>query len=260
MKMTALRFSQSISNALLFSSFVSRQWNNNRHHVLLGLIVSALFFAQAPTCRANVLSFNVSLDTSGLIGHSAGPFYIDFQLNDGSGDFAVGVNIATIGSFMFGLNGRPSGTPNLFGGAKGDLSNTVTLMDDAHFNNEFFQQFIPGTVLSFGVSLTTNVDPGLTPDAFSFSILDSTLSPIPTTNFADAFLFVNINRANLTTADLGNSIFAGDPNRPPAAGGEVILIGRPQIPGVPESGSSISILLVGIGAIWFLRGRFLHRV
>src|SRR5205823_3243156 len=91
-------------------------------------------------------------------------------------------------------------------------------------------------------------------------ILDNLLAPIPTTNFADAFLFVNINSANLATADLANSIFATDPTRAPVAGGDVISIGKPQIPGVPsvpETGSSISIIFIGLGVVWFLQRRLL---
>lgn len=219
-------------------------------------MVSAFFAFEASVSRANLM-FDVTLDTSGLIGHPAGPFYVDFQLNDGSGNFA-GVNTATISNFMFGDKGSASGNPQLFGGAMGDLSTGVTLKDDAAFINEFIEGFTPGSFLSFHVELTTNVDPGLTPDGFSFSILDSLLSPIPTTNFADAFLFVNINSANLTVADLGNSIFAGDPNRAPLAGGDVISIGRPQIPGVPETGSAISMLLIALGAVSCFRWHFLR--
>ena len=229
------------------------------YHRLLGLIVAA-FFIEAPICRAELM-FDVTLGTSGLVGlnQPAAPFYIDFQLNDGSGNFS-GVNTAIISNFTFG-GGTSSGAPHLFGGAKGDLDTAVTLTDKAAFVNEFFQQLIPGDVLSFHVSLTTNVDRGPTPDAFSFSILDNQGAPIPTTNFADAFIFININSANLTTANLRNSIFAGDPNRAPLAGGDVIPIGAPQIPGVPgvpETGSSISMLLIGLGAVWCFRWRFLH--
>ena len=220
----------------------------------------AAFFLEAANCQADLM-FDVKLDTSGLIGHPAGPFYIDFQLNDGSGDFSKGINTAIISNFSFG-NGSLTGTPQLFGNATVSPSGDVTLMDDAAFINEFFQPFTPGSSLSFHVSLTTKVDPGLTPDGFSFSILDNLLSPIPTTNFADAFIFVNINSANLTPADLGNSIFGGDSTRPPLAGGDVVSIGKPQIPGVPsvpETGSSITILLIGLAAIWCSRRRFLTR-
>jgi hypothetical protein len=233
----------------------------HNHHqssvFLLGLIVCASF-AGSSTSRADLM-FNVSLGTSGLIGHPAGPFYIDFQLNDGSGTGDAN-NTVTINNFMFG-GGNAVGSPlPSIGGAGGSLFSSVSITDSG-FLNEFTQQFNPGSMLSFSVLLTTNVDPGLTPDAFSFSILDNLLAPIPTTNFADAFLFVNIRRVNLTVADLGNSIFAGDPTQPPLAGGDVISIGAPQIPGVPgvpETGSSIVMLLMGLGAVWWFRRRFLR--
>src|SRR5437763_16595357 len=97
--------------------------------------------------------FDVKLDPSGLINHPVGPFYIDFQLNDGSGNFA-GVNSATINNFTFG-GGSPNGTPNLFGGTTGNLSSAITLTDNAPFINEFFQQFTPASFLSFTMSITT---------------------------------------------------------------------------------------------------------
>ena len=202
---------------------------HNRYYSLLGLIACAFLFLVASICRADV-TFDVSIDTSALMGHPAGPFYIDFQLNDGSGDYSSGVNTATISNFIFD-GGDPTGTPQLLGGATGSLTNPngVTLTDNAHFINEFFQPFTPGRSLKFTVSMTTNVDPGLTPDAFSFSILDNRLSPVPTTNFADAFLFVNINSATITAADLRNSIFASNPTQPPLAGGDGIAISKPDV-------------------------------
>ena len=229
---------------------------DNHYLSLLALTLSTFFLFEASICRGDLM-FNVTLDTSGLVGHPAGPFYIDFQLNDGSSSFARGINTATISAFTFGEGGKPTGSPNLFGGAQGNLTTSVTLTDDTAFYNEFFQSFTPGSILSFSVSLTARVDPGETPDAFSFSILDSLLSPIPTTNFADAFLFININSIKLTYLDLPDSIFAGDPTRPPLAGGDPISIGKPQIPRAPETGSSFSMLLMGLGAVWCLRRGFL---
>src|SRR5205823_7992251 len=150
-----------------------------------------------------------------------------------------------------------------FGGATGSLAagGQVKLTDNAHFINEFYQQFTPGSFLSFTVTLTTKVDPGLTPDVFSFSILDRLLSPVPTTNFADALILVSINSANLAPADLRNSLFAGDPNQAPLAGGDVIVIGRPQVPGVPsvpDTGASMSMLLIGVGAAWCVQRCFVR--
>jgi hypothetical protein len=229
---------------------------HNSYHFLLGLIVSAFFFLEASICLADLI-FDVSLDTLGLKGHPAGPFYVDFQLNDGSGTGDKSSTVM-ISNFMFGVGGGTVGNPlPPIGGASGNLDSLVSITDNG-FVNEFTQQFNPGDTLSFHVNLmTTNVDSPI-PDAFSFSILDRSFAPIPTTNFADAFLFVNINSANLTVADLRNSIFAGDPTRPPLAGGDVISIGKPQVPGVPETGLSISILLIGLGAVWCFRWRFLH--
>src|SRR5947208_12977896 len=108
---------------------------HHAYHPLFYLIVFALFVAN-PLCRAD-LTFDVSLDTSGLMGHPAGPFYIDFQLNDGSGNFTIGVNTVTIGNFTFGPPGGATGTPHLFGGATGSLTNPngVTLMDNTAFIN-----------------------------------------------------------------------------------------------------------------------------
>jgi len=219
---------------------------HNRYHLVRALVVCAFFFLEAPICRANLI-FNVTLGTSGLINHPAGPFYIDFQLNDGSGR---GDKNNTVVIDMF-KGGQAVGSPlPPIGGASGDLLTSVSITDSG-FINEFTQRFDPSSTLSFIVNLTTKVDLGI-PDAFTFSILDRSLAPIPTTNFADAFIFVNINSANLTPADLGGSLFRGDPNQAPLAGGDVISIGKPQIPGVSETGSAFSffgLASLGIAAL-----------
>jgi hypothetical protein len=230
--------------------------HHNRYQSLLTLVVFDFFFMESPTGRADLM-FNVSLNTAGLIGHAAQPFYIDFQFN-GRGP---GYNTVTISNISAGGPGGPSTEPHLVGAATGSLSTTVVLRTGG-FHSEFFQGFNPEQLLTFTVLLTTNVDQDPNPDAFSFSILDNLLSPIPTTNFADAFLFVNINSANLAVADLRDSIFAGDRTRPPLAGGDPISIGKPQIPGVPEvpeTGSAVSMLLIGLGAVCCVRRRFLRR-
>jgi len=142
------------------------------------------------TSYAISIGFNVSLDTSPLIGSSAGPFYIDFQLNDGSG-IGDANNTVTINNFLFG-GGNAVGNPLLtIGGASGGLSSSVSITD-SKFLNEFTQQFNAGSTLNFRVNLTTNVDVGSTPDAFSFSILDNALAPLPTTGLGEALLLANI--------------------------------------------------------------------
>ena len=69
----------------------------------------------------------------------------------------------------------------VIGGASGNLSTTVLLVDSSFFN-EFTQQFQPGSTLSFDLALTSNVDVGSPPDQFTFAILDSSFQEIQTTD------------------------------------------------------------------------------
>jgi hypothetical protein len=217
----------------------NQQMKYNRYlGVLVGLFAYAFSFVDAPDCHANLI-FNVSLNTSPLIGNAAGPFYIDFQLIDGSGTGDAN-NTVKITNFLFG-GGDAVGSPlPPIGGASGDLSSFVSITDNS-FLNEFTQQFNPGSKFSFTVNLTTNVDVGPTPDAFSFAILDNTLAPLPTTGLGDALLLVNINSSTAR------------PETFPTTDGSNI---QPRV-NLPETGSSISMLLIGIGAVWCFR-RFLR--
>ena len=64
----------------------------------------------------------ISVDTSNLL---FGTYALQFQLTNGN---AAGVNSVTLSGFNFG-GGSPSGAPALIGGASGNLSSTVTLVD-----------------------------------------------------------------------------------------------------------------------------------
>ncbi len=203
----------------------------------------------ASVCRADLV-FHVSLNTTPLMGHPAAPFSVDFQLNDGSG-IGDANNTATINNFAFG-GGAPAGSPTLTGGASGDLSGTITLTDSS-FLNEFFQEFTPGSTLDFEVQLTTNVDAGPTPDQFSFAILDSTLTEIPTLGPGDAFLIVDINSTNPSI-----QTFASDPSTPPAGGGSGISISAPQVQVVPEP-TVLMLLVIGLGGLLVARGWRMRR-
>ena len=156
--------------------------------VLIVSLIVGLFLCAASHARADT-AFTVSLDTSQLSTLYPGitTFALDFQLNDGSGT-SDGNNTATLSNFSLG-GGSPSGIPDLFGGASGDLSTTVSLTDNS-FLNEFTQGFTPGTLLSFDVNLTTNVDAGPFPDWFSFALTE------PGFSFFDVYAQVNIDSAN----------------------------------------------------------------
>jgi hypothetical protein len=213
--------------------------HRNRHLSSLRLSVFACFVLAASASHATRIGFNVSLGTSPLIGNSAGPFYIDFQLNDGSG-IGDKNNTVTINNFLFG-GGNPVGSPlPPIGGASGDLFSFVSITDNG-FLNEFTQQFNPGATLNFHVTLSLNLDDGSpTPDLFSFAILDSTLAPLPTTGLGDALLLVNIN----SSTPLIDTF--------PTSPGSAIQLSAPRF-SVPETGSAISMLLIALGAVWYLR-------
>ena len=166
----------------------------------------------------------VNINTSALIGHPAGPFKIGFQLTDGGG---VGNknNTVVISNIQFG-GGQASGIASVLGGAIGSLTSSVTLTDSS-FLNVLIQPFSPGAQLSFLLTFTTNAEAEETPDQFSISILDRSGNEIPTTGGAafDVVLALSLGLAG----DVSIQTFAGDPRRPPTAGGGPAATGVPSI-------------------------------
>ena len=207
--------------------------------------VLALAIGSVAICRAGVI-YDVSLNTTPLIGEAAGPFSLGFQLNDGSGAGDAN-NTAILSNFQFGIGGSASGSPSVFGGATGDLSSGITLIDSS-FLNALAQSFNPGNSLSFRIQVSTNLDAGGTPDEFSFSILDSSGAQIPTNGFVDAFLLLDIDSSNPTL-----QTFSSDPSRPPQGGGGGITLDAPQATlASPEPGTFI-LLASGISFCLFFR-------
>jgi hypothetical protein len=175
--------------------------------------------------HADTLFKQVTLDTSsGFSETPPGPFSLAFEFTDGSGT-GDGNNIVTLSNFQFGFGGSPAGAPFTSGGASGDLSTAVVLTDTG-FDNIFFQGFTPGTILQFNLSITTNVDAGGIPDEFIMSILDSSLSPLPTTSSSPLFplLVIDIDSSNPTV-----QTFASDTSQEPAAGGFPVFFDAPVV-------------------------------
>jgi hypothetical protein len=207
-----------------------------KRFALISALVAGFAVAAAPPAEATSIAFHVQVTTAPLIGNPAGPFSLDFLLNDASGTLA-GPNTVVISDFNF-AGGSPTGAPTLFGGASGSLSSSVTLSDSANFSNEFFQAFTPGTALGFDVVATTNSD-GLFGDTFSIAILDGSLANLPTTGFGDTLLAAAL-RPTLTVS----AIQRFSTTSPPGVG----VTADP----IPEPGT---LLLLGTGVVAAVRRR-----
>jgi hypothetical protein len=160
----------------------------------LAVLLGAGLLAIPTRASSAPVSFSVSVDTSSLVSLAPlGPFSLDFQLN------GTGANTVLIDHFDFG-GGSAVGAASTFGGASGDLGSSVSLSDASIFANEFFQEFTPGSHLSFRVTASTNVV-SPTPDLFAFAILDGSLANIATNGLGDALLVLDLDSVSLTYHD-----------------------------------------------------------
>jgi hypothetical protein len=201
-----------------------------RKSILTALCLALALVTTAVPASAATINFNIVVNTAPLMAiPGAGPFYLDFQL------IGAGPNALLVNGFDFG-GGTLVGAPTLVGGAGGSLGSGVTLNDSGSFLNEFFQAFTPGTSLRFSVTTTTNLTP--TPDAFSFSILDGTLSNIPTNGLGDSLVFLTLGPNN-TLRDIQTAHGLSLPGGPAYAnvGAQV----------VPEP-ATLALLVTGLAA------------
>jgi len=185
------------------SANITSRRSLNIGRLVLSLIASAVIvpaLAQAKTYR-------VTIDTRALAAQPAppGPFSLELQLVDGGGQQS---NTVIVRNISFGTGGGVAGIGTTTGGASGDLSSSVTLIDTS-FLNEFVQRFTPSSQdpLSFTVDISENLEP-VTPDSFSVGILDSSANGLSTT-FFDAFMQIDITATPTPVA------YATDPNTPP---------------------------------------------
>lgn len=203
---------------------------------LTGACLSLVMLCFATLAGANVI-YTITMDTSAIGGPG---FALAFSFQDGSG-LGDDNNAVVLGNFAFG-GGSAAGGGVAVGGASGALATSVNLHDSA-FANLFVEGFTPGNLLSFTLDLTTNVDPGGTPDLFGFAILSGGAA-IPTLDdlLADQFLYVNLDSATPVPATFGT-----DPART-----QLVLNAPLVTPGGPPPRAvrePASMLLVGIGLV-----------
>lgn len=181
-----------------------------KHFVAVGLLLALSGVAHAQT----VVTRRVTWDLEAVVGHSAGPFSLNFQLVDGigTGDGNASVQV----------------TSSDFGG--------FTLTDTQFFsqvNRSIFP--VMGTPLQFDVTVQYAADPGPVPDQFSFALLDSSGFELPTLGPADASATFDLAESGLLV-----NTYAGDLSRTPAAGGMAVALAAPIVldvsdaPAVPE--------------------------
>ena len=212
-----------------------------RNLTKLAIAVAAML-APAATQAAN-FNFHVDLNVSSLVGQPNSPFFLDFQLNEGSGTLP---NFVTLTNFVF-TGGSATGSATTFGLATGSMGSSITLNDNASNPfNELFQGFTAGTTdIQFDVSLSQN-SPGVTPDQFVISILDSEANnpPIATTDFTSS---------SMITVPIGAANTLGDvqtfTSTSPAGGTATVSQAA-----VPEP-SSVMALIGGVGCLMTLRRR-----
>ncbi len=197
----------------------------------------------------------ITLDTSALSG--LGTYSLDFQLLDGS-LAADGNSAVTLSGFSSpGVTFDPAQAQSFGAGVSGALSTGLTLTDtDPSGEDEFQQAFTAaaGSQVQFTLRLSPQSLDTPTPDTFTFGVLDSSGSVVPTNGPTGGELVVS-NFTSLPppfdpayhTVDTANS-----PNTPSL---------QPTItapPAVPEASTTVSfglLLVLGLGGVMIAKKR-----
>jgi len=133
--------------------------------VLFGLLAS-------PVLRAD-MDYNVSVNTPGVTGTGG---FLAFDL---TGGIPLQDNVATISAFS-------SDATLGAGSTSGDVTGTLTpgplVLTADQFFNEWLQPVTFGTTITFNLDVTTDFASGSTPDSFEFFLLDSTQTPLSTSD------------------------------------------------------------------------------
>jgi PEP-CTERM motif len=199
---------------------------------------SFLFVLCTATAMANVITYDVTVNTSSISGTTGS---LDFNFNPGS----LVTQSASLQILDFSSNGTLAGSPELTGDVSGALPGTLTFDNGTGFN-DYFEGFTFGSTLSFDVSL---YGPALSsPDGtstsgstFAFSMFSDAggTTPTLTSDTTDGFAFtVDVNLDGSTTV----TNYSAETSVVAASG---------PVGAVPEPGNValIGLGLVGIGLV-----------
>jgi PEP-CTERM motif len=210
-------------------------------HFVLALLVGACLACVPSSARADLI-LNANLDTSSLVGAPGGPFYLGFALIGDANNTAT-ITVTSPGPGGWLSDGGVT-TPIVSGGVTGDLtvSPIVTLMDPPPgAPNIFAQQFTAGPPITFSVDLTTNLSSGITPDFFGIILLDSTGTPLTTTDPTGIGYLLGFNIDSSMPTQLGPYNPTGNNPLPADGSAFTFTVGSPTVP------EPSSLLLLGLG-------------
>lgn len=218
------------------------------------LLSTALLIALAPAAHALStpdFDYTVTLNVSSLSSNANGPFSLDLQLDQGSGNVANTVKIynfstsGTGGGFSTGTVSYSNGTESGTIGAGGIVTLNNTASDD-----ELAATFAPGTqTISFNVDETPNAEVVGTgtpiPDQFNIAVLDGTTANIPTTDPSGG--------NTLVASPLGEDPSYSTYSSLSPDGGVTVVVATPE----PNSGALSLVAAGGLLGLVLLRRRYM---
>jgi hypothetical protein len=158
-----------------------------------------LFVLCAATALSNVITYDVTVDTSSISGTTGS---LDFNFNPGT----LVTQSASLQILNFTSGGTLVGSPELTGDVAGALPATLTFDNGTGFN-DYFEGFTFGSTLSFDVSLygpalSSPNGTSTSGSTFAFSMFSDAggTTPTLTSDTTDGFAFtVDVNLDGSTT-------------------------------------------------------------